>query len=85
MGFQLVWIFKAIQVAGAIAKWSETALADGKVSLSEGIELLGTLGQILGLPLELEIPGVTVPEKLETVMAEESTPEQPTREEVPQE
>lgn len=68
MGFQIIWLFKALQVVGTISKWSEKALADGKVTLQEGIELLGELGTILGLPLELEIPGVTIPEKLEEVM-----------------
>jgi len=73
MAFKIVWIFKALQVVGAISKWSETALADGKVTLQEGVELLGELGTVLGLPLDLEIPGVTVPEKLKEILEAKTT------------
>lgn len=58
----IFWIFKALQAIGVISKWSEKALEDGKVTLPEGIELLGQLGTLLGLPLELELPTATVTE-----------------------
>lgn len=82
MAFQITWIFKGLQVIGLISKWSEKALADGKVTLQEGIELIGALGAILGLPLELEIPGVTIPEKLQEVLDQEET-EQPPKSIIP--
>lgn len=56
-------IFKIFAIFGTVSTWAETALADGKVTLLEGVDLLTKLAAILGVKTELEIPTLT-PEPL---------------------
>jgi len=41
---------------GIIHSWSEQALEDGKVTFKEATELLTRCCEVLGIPLELEVP-----------------------------
>ena len=38
-----------------ISTWATKALEDGKISAAEGLELIGELALILGVPLELDV------------------------------
>jgi hypothetical protein len=46
-------IFQFVMV---IATWANKALEDGKITATEGLELVGKLAGLLGVPLELEVP-----------------------------
>jgi len=63
MAFNIMWIFKAIQIAGVVAAWSQKALADGKITLSEATQLAGEIATVLGVAVEIEIPGAPPSEK----------------------
>jgi len=52
----LGYFFKGLQLTAIIQSWSEKALEDGKVTLVEATELATRCCEVLGLPLELEIP-----------------------------
>ena len=52
--------FTGLRIVGTVSEWSQKALADGKVTLVEAVELAERVGSILGVRLELTIP--TVPE-----------------------
>ena len=49
-------------VFGAVSKWAEKALADGKITITEAAELGLILGGILGIPTDINI---TTPEAVE--------------------
>jgi len=46
-------IFKFVTVIGM---WASKALEDGKISAMEGLELIGELALIIGVPLEFDVP-----------------------------
>ena len=50
--------FTGLRIIGEVSKWSEKALADGKVTIVEAIDLAERIGSVLGIKLELTIPGV---------------------------
>ena len=50
-------IFKIFQIFGIVSTWATQALADGKVTLIEAVDLVTQLCAILGVTPELEIPG----------------------------
>lgn len=50
-------IFKIFQIFGIVSTWATKALADGKVTLAEAVDLVTQLCAILGVTPELEIPG----------------------------
>ena len=50
-------IFKIFQIFGIVSTWATRALADGKVTLVEAVDLVTQLCAILGVVPELEIPG----------------------------
>jgi len=50
-------IFKIFQIFGVVSTWATQALADGKVTLAEAVDLVTQLCAILGVTPELEIPG----------------------------
>ena len=50
-------IFKIFQIFGIVSTWATQALADGKVTLAEAVDLVTQLCAILGVTPELEIPG----------------------------
>jgi len=45
-------IFKFVMV---VATWATKALEDGKITASEGLELIAELAAIIGVPLELDV------------------------------
>lgn len=64
-------------VFGIVSGWAKKALEDGKITLTEAAELAEELGELLGIPTELQIP---VPEPLRAEPApgeetESATPE----------
>jgi len=52
----LGYFYKGHQLMGIIHSWSEQALEDGKVTFKEATELLTRCCEVLGIPLELEVP-----------------------------
>ena len=49
-------IFKVFAIFGIVSAWAKKAFADGKVSIREGIELVVELTELLGIPLEWDVP-----------------------------
>ncbi|MBW8042579.1 MAG: hypothetical protein FVQ85_21650 [Planctomycetes bacterium] len=47
-----------LKIIGDVSKWSEKALADGKVTIVEAIDLAEKIASALGVRLELDIPGM---------------------------
>jgi len=45
-------------IFGIVSAWAKTALADRKVTLVEGLQLLQNMATLLGVKTELEIPGM---------------------------
>ncbi|HEA68075.1 hypothetical protein LCGC14_0867590 [marine sediment metagenome] len=66
-----------LRIVGEVSKWSEKALADGKVTLAEAVDLAEKIGSALGVRLELDLPGVAV---LETETDLEKPEEEPEKE-----
>lgn len=50
------YFFKGLELMALVQSWSEQALADGKVTLKEASELAERACEILGIPLELDVP-----------------------------
>ena len=50
------YFYKSLQLMGIIQSWSEKALADGKVTLTEATELATRCCEVLGIPLEIDVP-----------------------------
>jgi len=48
--------FKALRLFGVVSEWSAKALMDGKVTATEGAELVVEICELLGIPTEIEIP-----------------------------
>lgn len=48
-------IFKIFNIFGRVSSWADTALEDGKISLSEVVNLAEELAVILKVPLEIDI------------------------------
>ena len=57
-GFSILKIFTLF---GIVSTWSEKALADGKITLTEAAELAEDLGPLLGVPVDVQIPGLLNP------------------------
>jgi len=51
-----MWILKIISITAHVSKWSQKALEDNKVTLLEAAELAQGVCDILGIPVEVEIP-----------------------------
>ena len=52
MKIPIFMIFKFVMV---VATWATKALEDGKITASEGLELIAELAAIIGVPLELDV------------------------------
>ena len=50
-GFSILKIFTLF---GIVSSWSEKALEDGKITLTEAAELAERLGPLLGIPVHIE-------------------------------
>jgi len=48
--------FKALHLLSVVAKWSEKALKDNKITLTEALELVREIAPILGVPLSIDLP-----------------------------
>jgi hypothetical protein len=55
-------IFLIFRIFGVVSKWAEKALEDGKITITETVDLATELAQILGVPLHIDIP-TSSPEK----------------------
>lgn len=49
-------IFKIFQIFGIVSNWAAKALADGKITLEEAMELATLIAGILGVRMEVEVP-----------------------------
>lgn len=49
-------IFKIFQIFGIVSNWAAKALADGKITLEEAVDLAMKIADILGVKIELEVP-----------------------------
>ncbi|MBA7496085.1 hypothetical protein ES702_06683 [subsurface metagenome] len=50
------YFYKGLQLMSITQTWSEQALEDGKVTLKEATELATRICEVLGIPLEIEVP-----------------------------
>ena len=50
------YFFKGLELMGIVQSWSEQALEDGKVTLKEATELATRCCEVLGIPLEIDVP-----------------------------
>jgi len=50
------YFFKGLELMAIIQTWSEQALADGKVTLKEAMELATRACEVLDIPLEIKVP-----------------------------
>lgn len=66
-------IFLIFSIFGTVSRWAVKALEDGKVTLKEAAELASDVAGALGVPTELEIPGLGPPtgETSETTIEEQ--------------
>ena len=53
-------IFLVFAIFGVVSKWAAKAFADGKISIQEGIELVVELAEVLGIPLDWDVPEVVL-------------------------
>lgn len=49
-------IFKIFQIFGIVSNWAAKALADGKITLVEAVELATLIAEILNVKIEVEVP-----------------------------
>lgn len=50
-----VSIWKIFTIFSIISAWSQAALADGKITLKEALDLIAQLAAALDLPLEYDV------------------------------
>ncbi len=50
------YFFRLIRIMGIVTEWSAKALADGKITLEEAVELAVRIAEVLGIPTEIEVP-----------------------------
>lgn len=63
-------ILKMFIIVGIVSDWAGKALADNKVTLKEAVDLVEPLAKVLGIPTELEVPGIEgEPEEIEEAPA----------------
>lgn len=48
-------IWKIFTIFGIVSAWSQAALADGKITLDEALDLIAQLAAALDLPLEYDV------------------------------
>ncbi len=49
-------IFKIFQIFGIVSNWASQALADGKITLEEAVQLAMAIASILGVQIEIDVP-----------------------------
>ena len=52
----MAYFFKILQIMGIVTTWSGQAMADGKITLTEAVELAVRIAAVLGIPTEIDIP-----------------------------
>jgi len=76
-------VLQNFQIIGVVAAWTAQALADGRITLKEAVQLAKAIAQILGVQNEIDMPesliagegdGSVSPENLEK---ETWVPEEP--------
>lgn len=50
------YFFKALRVMGIVTDWASKALVDGKVTLTEAVDLAERIAEVLGIPTDIKIP-----------------------------
>lgn len=48
--------FKALTLLSVVAKWSQKALVDNKITITEALDLVQQIAPILGVPLSIDLP-----------------------------
>ena len=61
-------------VFGAVSKWAEKALADGKITITEAADLGAQLGKLLGIPTDVSIPTPNAPDLVAAADTVEDAP-----------
>lgn len=61
--------FKVFAVFGIVSSWATRALADGKVTLTEALQLVSELATLLGVESLFELPGPDAEYVLKTLDA----------------
>ena len=64
-------IFKIFQIFGIVSNWAAKALADGKITLEEAVELATLIAGILGVKIEIEVPAGLLADETPGEMAKE--------------
>jgi len=64
------------RVFGIVSTWSEKALADGKITITEAAELGEQIGGLLGIPTDVSIPTVAVAAAPDSLIETEPTADQ---------
>jgi hypothetical protein len=64
-------IFKIFQIFGVVSNWASKALADGKITLEEAVQLATLIAGILGVKIEIEVPVDLLVQKVPGEMAKE--------------
>ena len=49
-------VFRIFQIFGIVSSWATKALADGKITLKEAVDLAAQVAEILGVPTEINVP-----------------------------
>lgn len=57
-------IFKIFIIFGIVSRWAEKALADGKITLMEVVDLAVNIAPILGVSAELDLDAFIPPDDL---------------------
>ncbi len=63
-------IFKIFQIFGIVSTWATQALADGKITLNEAVDLAMKIAEVLGITIEIDIPT-----EMQTMASDESVEE----------
>lgn len=53
-------LFKIFTIFGIVSTWAAKALADGKITITEAVELATLLAGILGVTLAVEVPSIEI-------------------------
>jgi len=48
-------MFKIFILFGIVSRWADKALADGKITLPEAVDLVTAIAPVLGIPTDLDV------------------------------
>lgn len=67
-------IFNIFKIFGIVSTWATKAIADGKVTMEEAVELATVLADILDVRIEINIPDGLMPaDNIRSITPEDST------------